>query len=134
MVLSTSEILVRTALALLLPLYMRTTCLFEFSIIVLATALITTVGLWHTRQAPDFETHRTLDIELALRVMLVLVWAWLANILANFLVVGSWLQLSMTYLLLWDAKWRLFPGVALEHRVSNPSSFKTFLAILVGNC
>lgn len=29
------------------------------------------------------------------------------------------MQLFMTYLLAWDAKWRLFPDVAMEHRVSH---------------
>lgn len=78
--LSTSEIRVRIALALLLPAYIRIMSCFSWgfvilvnTILTLATALITTCSLWYTRRGLNIETDRTLDIELAVRVIFYMV-------------------------------------------------------------
>jgi hypothetical protein len=111
MTLSTTQLLLRLALALLLPLWARSTTQDKvWAVFLMAMLLI--ISVYQTRYAVEFGLIKV--------VMIVLGGTFIASYVADYAIVGPWVRLGMTYLLSWDALWYLFPTT--EHYVSSRSS------------
>jgi hypothetical protein len=101
MTLSTAQLLLRLALALLLPLWARSTTKDEMY------AVCLTISTYRTRYTADFT--------LVKGVTVALCGTFITSYVADYAVVGPWMRLGMTYLLSWDALLYLFPDN--EHTV-----------------
>jgi hypothetical protein len=106
MSLSTTQLCLHLALALLLPLFARTTTPHETSLFILIVAIIAGLAL---------VSGCDINYEAVKRVAIAFVSPLLANYIADFAVLSPWTRLIAAYVIPWDALWYLFPGVAADH-------------------
>jgi hypothetical protein len=106
MTLSTTQLLLRLALALILPPWARSTNQDEIYAVCLIVIVLTISA---------YRTCYTVDFNLVKDVTVALCGTFIVSYVADYAVVGPWMRLGMTYLLSWDALLYLFPDD--EHTV-----------------
>ncbi|KAH6870405.1 hypothetical protein BKA58DRAFT_176296 [Alternaria rosae] len=90
MTLSATQLLLRVVLALLLPLWARSTTQDEVWAVFLMTTLLTILA---------YQTRFTVDFGLAKGTMIAACGPLIASYVADYTIVGPWMQLVITYLL-----------------------------------
>ncbi|KAF2871606.1 hypothetical protein BDV95DRAFT_44419 [Massariosphaeria phaeospora] len=98
---ATSQPLWQIALALLLPLYIRSTNPTEFVYVVSITKIMAMAFVY-------FGT-KPLRFDMVKAVVIAASWSWLANRLADYVVWGEWKRLLLAYCIALDGMWLLFP-------------------------
>jgi hypothetical protein len=109
MSLSTTQLCLRLVLALLLPLFARTTTLYETGLsLIVITVIVAVVCV----------SGRTIDYDAARRFTVAFAGSLLVTYIVDFAVLGPWTRLLATYAIASQALWYLFPGVTADHCVS----------------
>jgi len=106
MALPTTQLTLRVALALLLPLWARSTTQDEVWAVFLMTALLTILA---------YQTRFAIDFGLAKDAMIAVYGPFIASYVADYAFVGPWMQLAMTYIFSWDTLQYILPFT--EHYV-----------------
>lgn len=114
-----SQTLRRVALALLLPLYTRSSSLSDIALLTFC-ATITTYLLVRFDNKPFHK-------DIAKAVGYGSVWCWCANRIADYIVLGEWGRLVFAYVVALDAMWAVLPEKLVGWHVvySIPSSFRS---------
>ncbi|KAI4926239.1 hypothetical protein J4E85_006531 [Alternaria conjuncta] len=100
MTLSTTQLLLRLALALLLPLWALSTSQDEVWTVFLMTALLTILA---------YQTRFAIDFDLAKGAMIAVYGTFVASYVADYYFVGPWMRLAMAYIFSWDALQYVLP-------------------------
>ena len=106
MTLSTTQLPLRLALALLLPLWARSTTQDEVWAVFLMTALLAILA---------YQTRFAVDFGLAKDAMIAVYGTFIASYVADYYFVGPWMRLAMAYIFSWDALQYILP--LTEHYV-----------------
>ena len=106
MTLSAAQLPLRVALALLLPLWARSTTQDEVWAVFLITALLTILA---------YQTRFAIDFGLAKDAPIAVYGTFIASYVADYYFVGPWLRLAMAYVFSWDALQYILPFT--EHYV-----------------
>jgi len=106
MTLSTTQLPLRLALALLLPLWARSTTQDEVWAVFLMTALLAILA---------YQTRFAIGFDIVKSAMVALCGTLIASYIADYAVVGPWMRLAMTYVFSWDALQYILPFT--EHHV-----------------
>jgi hypothetical protein len=114
MELSRTQLCLRLLFALLLPLYIRATTIYEFCLAFTLIAII--LRLAH-------ETGKSIDLDLTKRFAQSVLATLIAKFIADFTVVGPWIRLGMTHLKTWELfLYMVSPKAVTEHCVCDYSN------------
>ncbi|KAF2119417.1 hypothetical protein BDV96DRAFT_642442 [Lophiotrema nucula] len=113
------------ALALLLPLYIRSVNLFEFTLHAVSVIVAIILHLYFYNKDFRFDTGKSILIALA--------WCWCANQIADLAVQGEWKRLVFAYLVSLDGVGCLLPGSSnIKTRLSDLRAHNPRAPILAG--
>jgi hypothetical protein len=109
MSLSTTQLYLRLALALLIPIFTRITTLYESTLSLLTMTIISGVAQL---------LGRSFNFDIAKRSAIAFAGSFVASYIADFAVLGLWARLVAAYAVSWNVLRCLFPGVTADHWVS----------------
>jgi hypothetical protein len=118
MELSKTQLCLRLLVALLLPLYIRTTTVYGFFLAFIIIAIVLRVA--HKAGKP-------IDLHLTKRFVQSMLATLIAKFIADFTVVGPWIRLGMTHLRTWEVPLQMVsPKLVTEHCVcDSPNAFRS---------